>query len=147
MNFEKQENIQAILIEHMDWTLDEDEVWAEWVEYLKFVRGELTTRTVIPPKCWELLRTDLAEFVMYNLCVKEKLLSRQEMLVLMDLCCQYAYKNVTDLNPLELLCRIFTCSDPRFVMSRRHVVDQSKFIRGFKNARHALIEESIDFQE
>lgn len=134
--------LQAILIEHKHWTQKEEDLWIDLVEYLKFVRGELTTRAVIPPVHWKLLWTELSDYALYNLCQHSQSFSEKEMGLLMDLCCEYAYKQVTNLSPMELLCRIFTCSDPKFVMTR---MNQPRFLRGFKNAKHALLEETIHF--
>jgi hypothetical protein len=50
--------LEGIMIEHKHWNL-----WTELVEYLKFVRGELTTRAVIPPAHWK-LRT--LQFVLFE---------------------------------------------------------------------------------
>lgn len=132
------------LIETFHYTSKDDAnyFWDVFVEYLKFVRSEFVTlaHMSVVVRSWEPLWTDFAEYALYNLLLNEKKLSRKDMSKLIVWCCQYAYQNVTDLSPLDLFCRIFTCHDPDFVWVP---CSESSLLRGLKNAQHALIEGQI----
>lgn len=139
----ERERLKGIVAEYIHWTLKEDVVLHELVDYIRFVRGAFVTRAIIPPSDWKLLWTELSDFVLFNICTVEAHMTRGEMLALMDICCESTHVTVT--NPLRLFCLVFTCTDPKFVMTKRH--PDQRFLRGFKNAQHALLEESIDFQD
>ena len=132
------------LLETFHYTSKDDATyfWDELVEYLKFVRSEFVTladKSVVV-RSWELLWTDFAEYALYNLLLNEKRLPRKDMSKLIMWSCRYAYQNVTDLSPLDLFCRIFTCHDSDFVWV---TCSEQSLLRGLKNAQHALIEGQI----
>lgn len=109
-----------------------------YVEYVRFIRSEFVTRGSVAVRSWLPLwdTNDLALFMMDN--VFRGHMNRSDMSKLIGVCC----KGTSD--PMSRFRDILTMQD-EFKMIREERLnpkDDSHFVKGFKNAKHVVIEYS-----
>lgn len=108
-----------------------------YVEYVRFIRSEFVTRGSIAVRSWIPLwdTNDLALFMMDNIFRGH--MNRSEMSKLINVCCHYPC-------PLSMLSNVLNQNEEYTMIreDRRNPKDDDRFVKGFKNAKHFLIEYS-----
>lgn len=110
-----------------------------YVEYVRFIRSEFVTRGSIAIHSWLPLwhANELAYFMIDNIFCGH--MNRSDMSTWIGVCCKLAEISDSDRNPLSIFGKILTVSDD-YKMTREDRLN--RFVQGFKNAKHFLIEYS-----
>ena len=111
-----------------------------YVEYVRFIRSEFVTCGSIAVNSWlPLWHThELAYFMIDNIFCGH--MNRSDMSKWIGVCCKLAEISDSDRNPLSIFGKILTVSDD-YKMTREDRLN--RFVQGFKNAKHFLIEYSF----